>query len=243
MLRSLTLLALLCTTGLVAQDLQTVLTRHFKAMGGVTQLKGKTSLSMTMRMMGGGLEAPVEVESLGDDRVRVEVDLGGPRLITAVSGDQGWKVDPLEGYGGGVPEPVAMTPEEVRQSVAQRNYRSELLEPGKGGHRLEYAGMAKVEGTSCHVLKLAHRNGDHYTLYLDGDAYLLVKQVVRTKVNGMEQIHEVKLGDYKPVEGILVAHTMEFQPKGAPVPMTFKLDKVTFNEPVEPARFLRPRGR
>ena len=51
---------------------------------------------------------------------------------------------------------------------------------------------------------------------------------------------EESFGDYKEVEGLVMAHSIEQKPKGAPTGQTITFEKVEFNVDVADDRFSMP---
>ncbi len=237
-------LSLLAAPALVAQapapSLDQLIANHYQAMGGIEKFKAVKTVRMTMKMQGGPMEIPIEVEVKRPDKMRVDVSIQGMTITQGVDGAKGWKINPMGGYGGGKPEPEPMTPEEMKQAEQQRDWEGPLFDYKAKGHKVEYQGTEAVEGAPAHKLKLMHKNGDIYVIYLDADTFLQVKQKVTTKVRDQEQTAESFMSDYKAVDGLLMAHTIEIQAPGAPARMKMVIEKVTFNAAIDDARFKQP---
>ena len=64
--------------------------------------------------------------------------------------------------------------------------------------------------------------------------------VSRRKVRGTEMEAETSMGDYKDVDGLMIAHAMESGAKGVPQKQKVVIEKVELNVPIADARFAMP---
>lgn len=229
----------LACTGLAgAMTLEEVLARHYEARGGLEKLRAVESARMTGRMiMPGGMEAPFVWEWKKPGKVRIEFTVQGMTGIMAADGEKGWRVMPFMGKT----EPEAMTPEEARQLEPQANFSGMLVDYADKGYELEYAGEVEVEGTPAHKIKVTDKDtGDVTWVYLDAEHFVEIRHEAKRMVNGQPIEAEVTIGDYKEVDGLMLAHSIASKVKGAPAGQTIVIDKVELDVEIPDERFEMP---
>lgn len=231
---------LLLAPALLAQapSLDQVLAKHYEAKGGLAKMKAVQSMRITAKMANGPMTLPIVIEAKRPAMVRVNVDVQGNQIVQAFDGKAGWSINPFQQSAKKDAEP--MTPDQVREFEVQADMDGPLVDWKAKGHTVELLGKEPVEGSDAYKLKLTLKNGDERTIYLDADSYLEVKMVSRRKVRGTEMEAETSMGDYKDVDGLMIAHAMESGAKGMPQKQKIVLEKVELNVPIADARFAMP---
>ena len=112
-----------------------------------------------------------------------------------------------------------------------------LIDYQAKGNRVELDGKAKADGKDCHKLRVTSKNGDVLTVYIDATSYLDVMIDTKTKTTPMT-VRQV-FRDWKPVDGVLVAHTTLIT-RGSFPSQRATIDKVEFNVPIDDSHFARP---
>jgi hypothetical protein len=131
----------------------------------------------------------------------------GKTLITAYDGTSGWISNPFRGPNQGVPR--KMTPEELRRWQTGLAIRSDLLDLPDGGADLKLLGQENVNGRPAYKLSLTRPGYDPVTLWIDTTSYLLVQRARTNKTpwGGPDATIPVRIGDYRNVQGVMIAHT------------------------------------
>ena len=108
------------------------------------------------------------------------------------------------------------------------------------GFQVELQGKAKAEGKECFKLRVTSKGGDVSTHYIDAKTFLEVafEGKPRSAPMGVRIVYE----DWKPVDGIMVAHTTVQATSGIGN-QRMTIDKVEFNVPIDDTRFAPPVGR
>lgn len=221
-----------------APSLDQVLAKYYEAKGGLARLKAVQSMRMTAKMANGPMAFPIVIEAKRPASVRVDVDVQGNQIVQAYDGKVGWSINPFQQSAKKDAEP--MTPDELKEFEVQADMDGPLVDWKAKGHTVELLGKEAVEGSDALKLKLTLKNGDVRTIYLDADSYLEVKMVSKRKVRGTEIEAETSLGDYKDVDGLVIAHAMENGAKGMPQKQKIVIEKVELNVPIADARFAMP---
>ena len=206
-----------CGTGL-AQSVDELLANHLQAVGGAEKIAAVQSLKMTGKILmiplndfrkaaGPGQEAPVTLIVKRPNRVRMEVDRQGKKIVQAYDGkDKAWGLQPdatepdmLFDDEGGMGEMIALLLEDLAEPEgplvgAKDKWKSVELE-GKEG-------SASEPGFR---LKLNPKEGFVRGATLDGKTFLL-QQTLRP---GSDFQLETSYSDYQPFNGVQLARTIE----------------------------------
>lgn len=232
------LVAGLAGTAAFAQTAEELIEKSIQAQGGREKIEAVKSARMTGKMaMGQGMEAPMVIETVEPNKVRVEMTFQGMTMIQAYDGKSGWQVQPFMGKT----EPEPMNEQDLKAMEDQAEDRELLTKYKEKGHTVELVGKEDLEGSPVYKLKLTKKSGDVLNLYLDAETYLLVKQTGKTKMQGQEMETETSLSDYKEVAGVLFPHSIQTKVPSMPggvMAMTFT--KIEPNPDIPASRFEMP---
>ena len=112
-----------------------------------------------------------------------------------------------------------------------------LVDYRKKGHQVELVGKDDVEGSEAYKLKVTKKSGNVEYHSLDTEHFILIQTKGKRKFQGAEIEFTIKYGDYKEVDGLLVAHSI--QQGGMGGDMT--LEKVELNTDIPDDRFTMPK--
>jgi outer membrane lipoprotein-sorting protein len=227
----------LLTLPAAAQTVGELVAKNIAARGGLSRLKATEALRLSGRVgLGPGLEAPFVLELKRPNRIRLEFHLQGMTGIEASDGRTSWTVMPF----GGSKDPQPMPAEEAEQFLEQADFDGPLVDSGQKGHTVEYVGKEQVEGSDTFKLKVILRNGGIRYLFLDPDSFLEIRVEGRRLVRGAETEFYSSRGDYRLVEGLMVAHAIENGQRGGPERQTITIEKVELNPSIDDGRFVMP---
>ncbi len=219
-----------------AASLDEVLSKHFEAQGGLEKLKSIKTMRVTGKMgIGPGMEAPFTMERARPNKQRMEFTFSGMTGIQASDGVKPWMVMPFMGKKD--PEPI---PTEDAQEMLDDEFDGGLVDWKTKGSTVELLENESVEGADCYKLKLTKKGGKVETHWIDTETFLTLKTEAKRKLRGTEVEAESVYGDYKDIDGILFAHTMEQGAKGAPQRQKMVFDKIEMNVKLEDSRFVMP---
>ncbi len=223
-----------------AQTVDEIIAKHVTARGGMGKLKAVKTIRLTGKTtMGPGLEAPLTLELKRPKSMRMEFTFQGMTGVQAFDGATAWMIMPF----GGKKDAEAVPDEHAKALADQADFDGPLVEYAQKGHQVELLGKEKVEGSEAYKLKVTMKNGDIRYLYLDAEYFLEVKSETKRTMRGSEVEIEASLGDYKEVEGLMIAHAMEGGPKGAPMRQKLTVEKVEINPVIDDARFKMPESK
>lgn len=219
-----------------AASVDDVLAKHFEAQGGLEKLKSLKTMRVSGKMaVGPGMEAPFTMERARPNKQRLEFTFSGMTGIQASDGEKPWMVMPFMGKK----DPEAI-PAEDAQEMLDDDFDGPLVDWKTKGHTVELLENESVEGAECFKLKVTKKNGKVETHWIDTETYLMLKSEAKRKVRGTEVEAESYFGDYKDVDGMLMAHTMEQGAKGTPQRQKMMFEKIEMNVAIDEARFKMP---
>ncbi len=240
MLRKLAALAVvaLLAAPAQAQDLDEVLTNYYEAIGGLDAWQSVQSLRMTGTMMMGGMgvEAPFTVMAKRPRKARLEFTFQGMTGIQAFDGETAWMLMPFTGST----EPEEMPADMSKNLKEQADIDGPLIGYEEEGHQVELLGMEETEGTQAYKLKVTLKSGDVQYYYLDSEYFIPIRVEGTRMQQGRTVEFETIISDYKPVDGLMVAHSIEARPKGAPAGQTVTIDQVELNVELADSLFTMP---
>ena len=221
-----------------AQTVDEILAKNFTAKGGLAKIRAVQSMRLTGKVtIGPGMDAPAVIEQKRGDKVRLDITFQGMTLTPMVlNGSTGWKLMPIQGN----PNPEALSPEEMKDAQEQADMDGFLVDYKAKGHAIEYLGKEKVEGTDAYKLKVTLKSGDIRTVFIDTDSNLEIKMETKSFRRGSEVEGDTILGDYKEVDGLVLAHSVDSGQKGSPGRQMITLTKVEINPKLDDTRFVMP---
>lgn len=234
-------MAMLCSLSLAAQTVDEIIAKHVEAVGGMDKLKAVNSVRMSGKFTAGNLEATATETKKRPNMVRQELTLQGMTQVQAYDGKNGWQIDPFQGKKTA----EAMSEDNLRAMKENADFDDwaavgALIDYKAKGHKVELLGKEDVEGTPAYKLKITLNTGDVKTVYLDADNYVPIKQESKRTIRGAEREFESSIGDYKEEGGVMMAHSVEFGPKGSQQRAKVTLDKVEINPDIPDSYFHMP---
>lgn len=241
MLKKALLLAIaggLMVSPVAAQDLDEVLNNYYEAVGGLDAWQSVQTMKMTgSLMMGGmGVEAPFVITTKRPKNVRLEFTFQGMTGIQAFDGETAWMIMPFMGKT----DPEQM-PEDMAKDVKdQADLDGALMGYEEDGHQLELIGLEETEGTEAYKIKVTKNNGDVEYYFLDSEYFIPIKVEGSREMQGRVIEFETVLSDYKDVGGLMMPHSIESKPKGAPAGQVITIDTIELNVDVDDSAFAMP---
>jgi outer membrane lipoprotein-sorting protein len=209
-MKSRTLLAVVClvlfTMTSFGQTVDEILNKYYTAMGGVEKLRSIKTLKMTGNIdIGPDMKAPFTVSMKDGNKMRFDMELQGMKMVQSLEGDSGWYIQPW----GGKTDPERMSPDMIKDQKEQADFTGPLFDYKKKGNTVEFLGKEDMEGTDTYKLKVTKKSGDVSYIYLDATSYLQLKETSKHKFEDKEIEAAALSSNYKSVDGIMFAFTME----------------------------------
>ncbi len=166
---------------------------------------------------------------------RVEVKFQGQTAVQVYDGKRGFKLRPFLGRHEAEP----YTAEELRQAAQQSELDGPLMDYAAKGERVALLGTEKVEGRDAYKLEVTARDGQVRHVWVDAKTWLDVKVDGSRKLDGRLRPVFTYLRDYRPVNGLMIPHTLETDVEGVPGGEKIVIDRVVLNPKVDDARFTK----
>lgn len=215
-----------------------LLDRVIAAKGGRAALEGVRTLvadTTTVLELDPPVTSTTRTSVIYPDRFRVDATIGNAHVVQVFDAGSAWAQDPRGVYD----VPAAMR-DDFAASVARDTIP--LLVAAIEG-RLSIArqpGQPDADGRPTEVLVLRGPALDPVTLDIDGTGRIRSLGYSTPGADGRPVPTEEIFSDYRLVQGVQVPFTTILRRDGRPV-MTRTLTRVTFNGPVDPSIFVRPR--
>lgn len=217
-----------------AQSLESVLQAHYKAasqekMEKIESIKttGKNSYSMA------GIESGFTMYQARPNKLRIEAEMQGSKLIQTFNGEKGWMYAPAMG----IAQPKELSDQELESILGQAEFENPLWNYAEKGNTLELVGSSE-DGKEDH-LKLTRESGDVLNFFLNKDSHLITTITSTQAMGGSEQNIEINMKDYKKVKGIPVAHYIATK-IGGQIVYTITIEDVEYNQEIDSVLFEKP---
>ena len=219
-----------------AQTVDELIAKNMAARGGMDKLKAVKTMRLTGTMtVGPGMEAPVILETKRPKNMRMEFTLQGMTGVQAFDGTTAWIVMPFMGKKD--PEPIP--PEEAKDAAKQADFDGPLVDYTQKGHKVEFVGKDKVEGTDAYKLKVTLKSGDIRYVYLDASTSSRSRARVPAHAGhrgGVRVVHERLQGGGRDDVPPLHRERREGQPQK----QKMTIEKIEVNPPIDDSRFKMP---
>jgi len=217
-----------------AQTVDEILEQHFAAIGQ-EKLLATNTMSTKGKIVQGQFEIPFTSFQKRPMNFRSDAEFQGMKISSGFDGTQGWSVNPMMGST----DPQPMTEEQIDRMKIQSDYDGLLYNYKEKGYTVEFTGKETVDDIETYVLKLTRPNGDVITSYIDAENFVMLKMKSKLKMQGVETEAETIFSNYKFVNEILIAHSMETKVNGESM-MQMVLEEVTYNTEIPDSMFMMP---
>jgi hypothetical protein len=220
-----------------ADRVDDVIRIHREALGGADRIKALSALRATGTVVAGGQRVHFSLTAARPDRVRLETGSGSRTLVQATNGrDAPWEFD----TGVWPPHYRDMSASTARTFMADAEFDDPLIAGPARGYAFDYAGETTADGRAAIRLLVTRKLQDTFSLLVDADTYLIVLRIEsRTSPGGRQLQVATYYSDYRPVDGVLLAHRITVAVDGQPTQQTI-IDNVEPNPVLTPETFSRP---
>lgn len=183
------------------------------------------------------IQLPFQMDLKRPALTRLEIPFQGETAVQVFDGTNGWKLRPFLGRH----EVEAFTQDELKSAASQQELDGPLFNYTAKGTKVELEGGELVDGRGAYKLKLVLKNGDVRHLWIDAQTFLDVKiDGVPRRMDGKLRTVVTYFRNYKPVDGLLIAHELDTAVEGMPGAQRILIEKVALNPVLDPSRFDKP---
>ncbi len=228
------LLTMILSSLSFSQTVDKILEQHFAAIGQ-KKLLATNTMSTKGKIIQGQFEIPFTSYQKRPMNFRSEAEFQGMKISSGFDGTQGWSINPMMGST----DPQPMTEEQIDRMKIQSDYDGLLYNYEEKGYTVELTGKETIDDIESYVLKLTRPNGDVITSYIDAENFVMLKMKSNLKMQGVETEAETIFSNYKFVNDILIAHSMETKMNGETM-MQMVLEEINFNTDMPDSMFEMP---
>ena len=215
---------------------QEVLAKSAAARGGSKQIHAVTTRREIGTLgLGAGNEWPFVVEHKRPNRMRMEIELQGTKLIRTFDGTHGWQKQPQS------PTPEQLTGDDLHNIANEADFDNVLIDTAaKGKAELlgkEPLGAAGAAGRAAYKVQVTLKGGDVFYYYIDAESYLPVHWEGSRLINGKPVVFESDFLDYRDVGGVKYPFQIVSAMKGSAQKQKIAFTKIESNTPIDDARF------
>ena len=211
---------------------------HLEAIGGQKRIDALKSLRATGHVIMGGKQLRFSMLAARPAFVRVETEQGGRTLVQAYDGTAPpWEFD----TGTWPPKYREMNPSSARTFAADADFDDPLLGGEARGYTLEFAGEMTVDGRKLLRVLVTRRLADTFSVMVDDETFFIVMRIEHRESAGGRRLQLVThYEDYRPVDGVLLPHTITLAVDGKGTQQT-KIGRIEPNPKWEEGAFSRPK--
>jgi outer membrane lipoprotein-sorting protein len=215
-----------------------IVAKYVDARGGMDKIKAVKTMRQTGKMtLPQGMELPFTITAKRPKSSRMEFTFQGMTGMQVCDGTMAWAVMPFMGKK----DPEPMGADETKTMLDQSDFDGPIIDYKEKGNQIEVMDKEQVEGADAYKLKVTTKSGDVRYVYVDAESYLEVKVDQKRTMRGTEVESESILGDYREEGGMMMPHSIENRPKGAPAGQKMTIDKVELNVDIADSQFAMPK--
>lgn len=213
-----------------------IVEKHVAAIGGIQKLSAIHTLVVTGKAsILGQTEAPLVIQVMRPNRMRLEITYQGKKVVQAFDGTTAWTINPLVD-----PNPRESSDDDTRAAQESSDFiGGNLVDYKSKGNAVELVDREEIEGIAVYKLKITKPSGSMEYDYLDAKSFLPVKTEGKRIQFGHLILYESRIADYKPVEGVLMPFSVKQLVNGR-LAMLITIEKMDANVPVDVAVFQMP---
>ncbi len=206
---------------------------HFYKAGNFEKLRQVNSLIMTGSIVQQDL-MPVKIIRVRPDKYLMEFDVADMTAFQAYDGQTAWMTAPWTGNAAA----QIMPPERLKDLKNRADMDGPLVNWKDKGHILELVGKDTLEGVLVYKIKTTRNDGGIEYNFIDAEGFMLRKRISFRMAGGKEVTVENYYRDYRNVDGIPFAFTVETNNAGRVNEIQF--ESVELNKPIDLKIFTIP---
>lgn len=183
------------------------------------------------------IQLPFVLDLQRPNKMRLEIPFRGDTALQVYDGKQGWKLRPYLGRH----EVEPYTADELKVAASEQQLDGPLINHASKGIAVAVDGGEVVEGRKAYRLKLTLPGGELRHLWVDAENFLDLKiEGAPRRFEGKVRSVATYFKDYRPVDGLQVAHLLETQVDGMHQRERILIEDVALNTVADASRFAKP---
>ena len=227
---------MLSVVSLQAQTVDEIINKYFGALGGKDKVASIKTMHVEYDVDMNGAAASGASWMVDGKAFKNEMELMGQKFVQVYTDTSGWMINPF----GGASTPTVMTPDQRQAGLGQIDMKGPFYDYAAKGNTVQLLGKEAVDGKTCVKLSVKTKAGVEFTMWLDTTTWYVMKNVIKTPVNGTVYETTVFTSNYTKTEnGYLVPWNVEVAMSGITISMTNK--KVEVNKDIDMKMFEMPK--
>jgi outer membrane lipoprotein-sorting protein len=213
-----------------------IVQKHTEALGGADKLNAIRTLVVTGKAsILGQTEARLMIQVKRPNLMRLEITFRGQKIVQAFDGVTAWTLNPMIAL-----EPQQSSEDDTRAAQESSDFiGGNLVDYKSKGNLVELVDKEEIDGTAVYKLKITKKSGSVEYDYLDAQSFLPVKTEGKRAQLGQVVVYESKIGNYKPVDGVLIPFSLTQLVNGR-LAMEIAVEKMDANIPLDDGVFKMP---
>lgn len=210
---------------------------HVEAIGGMTRIEALRALRAVGKVTTGGQTLRFRMIAARPNRVRLETEGGGRSLIQAYDGENlPWEID----TAAWPPTHRLMKEAAAAMFTGDAEFDDPLIDSEARGYRLDLAAEGMVDDRKVARLLVTRNGGVPFFLLLDLETFFIVQRIdPRRQASGREAEVVTRYDRFRPVNGVLLPHSVEVSLDGRLVQSTL-IESMEANPKTDTGVFRRP---
>ena len=223
--------------------LEELLDRHLAALGGRDALAKIRAIRLRGSFTNFGPRpsdnVPILLVLERPDRYFRRVEMENETVVQAIDGADTWQIAPALG----IIEPAPTAEMRILRLRRRVDLAGPLVAWQDKGHEVELLGRGAIEGRQTYALRIAYRDGESATLYMDATSYLPFKEYLRTQVQPRRWIEmAITYDDYRERAQVRIPTTETIELAFANSVQITRWETIEINPDIEEDLFARPGG-
>ncbi len=212
-----------------------ILDKHFKAIG-MEQLVKQKSLKFTGKQSLQGMEFPFSMYRCRPNKLRIEVNASGMKIVQVVNGDKGFTINPMTGSN----EPQDIPEKSLPSLQKQADMDGILYKYAEKGFEVELEGEEDIDSKKAYKLKVTDKSINEFAyFFISKDDFMLMRVSKSKNINGQEIKVNTNYSDYKKVDGVSIAFVTKVM-IGTMLASKNTVESAKFNEDMPDSLFNKP---
>lgn len=225
-----------CGVLVSAQSADEIISKYIEAIGGKKKLSKIQTLYTESEADIMGMASIQRTTVLNGEGYKMEMEINGEVITNCITETGGWSINPMAGSSAA----EDMTEDQYDEVRTQIFVGGPFTVFGNLGYKVEALGNETVGNVNAAKVKLTSPGGTTSVHFFDPSTGYLIQTVQESETQGQMVETVISFSDYKEVDGITLAHTIDLDVSGGMFVMTMNITKVEVNKTVDPDIFIKP---
>jgi hypothetical protein len=228
-----TLFASQIVTGQTADE---IVAKYIDAIGGKDQLTKINSMCTEGSLDAMGSTGTIKHTLLAGKGSKAEIEVQGTSVVMCVTDSTGWSINPMTGNYNAEYMPA----EQYKASKDEIYVDGAFADYAKKGYKLVSDGQQTIGTINANKILVTTPDSVTTQYFFDPETGYLVQITQTSNMGGQPMDITIGLSDYRKTDsGIAIPYKVETN-YGGQFFVTENVSKVDFNQPVDPAIFVKP---